>query len=423
MTSLFLEPFSGISGDMLNGLLVDLGADVELLHTELEKLGVDGFHLHVHRVAKSAIWGTDFDVHLHHGEKDTGIEGDFDHDHDHEHHHDHEHGHSHADARSYADIHELIVASQLSPFVKEKSLAVFLDIAKAEAAVHNMPVEQIHFHEIGAIDSIVDIVSFFILVESLGIDTVYSTPLTEGSGTISVAHGEMPVPVPAVMQLRKGTTIPITQDFTVKTELITPTGLALLKAMDPIFEPIPSHFTIQSVGYGFGKRDTGKFNALRGSLLKEDSSHSTTIVHHTDDRIVEITTTIDDQTPEQLAYILNRFLDAGALDVYYRSIVMKKNRPGFELTLLIQNSQLEDFSTLLFKETSTIGFRYQQVDRKVMQRRFEQIDTEFGTVTVKINQYGSITKKTLEYEDCQRIAKEMQLPIQEVYHQLQKYIY
>ena len=415
MTSLFLEPFSGISGDMLNGLLVDLGGDVTLLRSELEKLGIDGFHLHVDHIAKSAIWGTDFDVHLHHVEKDTGIEGDF----DHKHHHDHEHGHSHADARSYADIHDLIAASQLSPFVKEKSLAVFLDIAKAEAAVHNMPVEQIHFHEIGAIDSIVDIVSFFILVESLGIDTVYSTPLTEGSGTISVAHGEMPVPVPAVIQLRKGITIPITQDFTVKTELITPTGLALLKALDPIFEPIPS----QSVGYGFGKRDTGKFNALRGSLLKEDASHSTTNVHHTDDYIVEITTTIDDQTPEQLAYILNRFLDAGALDVYYRSIVMKKNRPGFELTLLIQNTQLEDFSTLLFKETSTIGFRYQQIDRKVMQRRFEQIDTEFGTVTVKINQYGSITKKTLEYEDCQRIAKKMQLPIQEVYNQLQKYIY
>ena len=419
MTSLFLEPFSGISGDMLNGLLVDLGGDVTLLRSELEKLGIDGFHLHVDHIAKSAIWGTDFDVHLHHVEKDTGIEGDF----DHKHHHDHEHGHSHADARSYADIHDLIAASQLSPFVKEKSLAVFLDIAKAEAAVHNMPVEQIHFHEIGAIDSIVDIVSFFILVESLGIDTVYSTPLTEGSGTISVAHGEMPVPVPAVIQLRKETTIPITQDFTVKTELITPTGLALLKALDPIFEPIPSHFAIQSVGYGFGKRDTGKFNALRGSLLKEDASHSTTNVHHTDDYIVEITTTIDDQTPEQLAYILNRFLDAGALDVYYRSIVMKKNRPGFELTLLIQNTQLEDFSTLLFKETSTIGFRYQQIDRKVMQRRFEQIDTEFGTVTVKINQYGSITKKTLEYEDCQRIAKKMQLPIQEVYNQLQKYIY
>ncbi|QWL83800.1 LarC1 [Streptococcus sp. ZB199] len=166
----------------------------------------------------------------------------------------------------------------------------------------------------------------------------------------------MPVPVPAVMQLRKETTIPITQDFTVKTELITPTGLALLKAMDPIFEPIPSHFAIQSVGYGFGKRDTGKFNALRGSLLMEDSSHSTTIVHHTDDRIVEITTTIDDQTPEQLAYILNRFLDAGALDIYYRSIVMKKNRPGFELTLLIQTSQLEDFQPSCSKKPVPLVF-------------------------------------------------------------------
>ena len=152
--------------------------------------------------------------------------------------------------------------------------------------------------------------------------------------------------------------------------------------MDPIFEPIHPTLPSKRVGYGFGKRDTGKFKCLRGSLLMEDSSHSTTIVHHTDDRIVEITTTIDDQTPEQLAYILNRILDAGALDIYYRSIVMKKNRPGLSNTF-DQTSQLEDFSTLLFKETSTIGFRYQQVDRKVMQRRFEQIDTEFGTVTVK----------------------------------------
>ena len=156
--------------------------------------------------------------------------------------------------------------------------------------------------------------------------------------------------------------------------------------------------------------------------MKEDTSHSTTVVHRTEDQIIEITTTIDDQTPEQLGYIIHRFLDAGALDVYYRSVVMKKNRPGFELILLIQGSQLEDFSALLFKETSTIGFRYQQVDRKVMQRRFEQIDTEFGPVTVKLTS-TDLPLKTLEYEDCQRIATEMQLPIQEVYHQLQKYIY
>ena len=468
MSTLFLEPFSGLSGDMLNALLLDLGADRKHLEEALKTISLDGYHLHVDRIAKSSIWGTDFDVHMEHGEKDHGIAGDFDHhhhehDHDHhehehthehahshtheehththehthehshshDHHHEHEHthdGHSHehthshhhhhGEVRGLKEIETIILSSGVSDFVKEKSLEVFRDIAQAEANVHQMPVEEIHFHEVGATDSIIDIMSFFILWETLDIDAVYSTAVTEGSGTITVAHGVMPVPVPAVMQLRLGTSIPFSQDFDIHTELVTPTGLALFKAIRPVFAQ-PSNLTATKVGYGFGKRDTGKFNALRGTLL-EKTTHSHQVVTSHNDAIIQIDTTIDDQSGEELGYIMSLLLEEGALDVHYTSVYTKKNRPATHLTLLIQEGDLERFTAILFEQTSTIGFRYQNVQRKVMTRTFEAKQTSLGVVKVKKNQYGTVTKSTLEYEDCARIAKETGLSIQAVYQQLTK---
>lgn len=422
MTHLFLEPLSGISGDMLNGLLIDLGASSDYLQQELKKLAVDGYHLHIHKIAKSSIYGIDFDVHLEHGEKDQGVHGDFSHDHDHhhEHHHEHGHHHHHDDVRGLQEIIEIFENSTVSDFVKEKSMEVFRDIARAESAVHQVPIEHIHFHEVGAIDSIVDIASFFILYENLGITKVYSAPLVEGSGTIKVAHGVMPVPVPAVMQLRKGTSILIHQDFDIKTELITPTGIALLKAIHPDFT-IPENLEITSVGYGFGKRDTGKFNALRGSLC-QPTTHSFKEVHQLDDDIYQIDTTIDDQTPEQMGYLMNFLYEKGALDVTYFSVLAKKNRPAIHVTLLIFLTQLEEFTNILFEQTSTIGFRYQKISRKVMQRTFQEVETSLGTIRVKQNTYQNISKTTLEYEDCARLAKEHQLPIGKVYQLLEKEI-
>ena len=477
MSTLFLEPFSGLSGDMLNALLLDLGADRKHLEEALKTISLDGYHLHVDRIAKSSIWGTDFDVHMEHGEKDHGIAGDFDHhhhehEHGHEHHH-HEHEHEHTHAHSHAheehthahthshehthehshshdhdhhshehthdghshehthshhhhhgeirglkEIETIILSSGVSDFVKEKSLEVFRDIAQAEANVHQMPVEEIHFHEVGATDSIIDIMSFFILWETLDIDAVYSTAVTEGSGTITVAHGVMPVPVPAVMQLRLGTAIPFLQDFDIHTELVTPTGLALFKAIRPVFAQ-PSNLTATKVGYGFGKRDTGKFNALRGTLL-EKSSLSHQVVTSNNDEIIQIDTTIDDQSGEELGYIMSLLLEEGALDVHYTPVYTKKNRPATHLTLLIQEGDLERFTAILFEQTSTIGFRYQNVQRKVMSRTFETQQTSLGAVKVKKNQYGTFTKSTLEYEDCARIAKETGLSIQAVYQQLTK---
>ena len=461
MSTLYLEPFSGLSGDMLNALLLDLGADRKHLEEALKTISLDGYHLHLDRIAKSSIWGTDFDVHMEHGEKDHGIAGDFDHhhhdhDHDHEHHHNHEHEHTHAhshtheehthehshehdhehthdghshehthshhhhhgEVRGLKEIETIILSSGVSDFVKEKSLEVFRDIAQAEANVHQMPVEEIHFHEVGATDSIIDIMSFFILWETLDIDAVYSTAVTEGSGTITVAHGVMPVPVPAVMQLRLGTSIPFSQDFDIHTELVTPTGLALFKAIRPVFAQ-PSNLTATKVGYGFGKRDTGKFNALRGTLL-EKSSLSHQVVTSNNDEIIQIDTTIDDQSGEELGYIMSLLLEEGALDVHYTSVYTKKNRPATHLTLLIQEGDLERFTAILFEQTSTIGFRYQTVQRKVMTRTFETQQTSLGAVKVKKNQYGTFTKSTLEYEDCARIAKETGLSIQAVYQQLTK---
>ena len=460
MSTLFLEPFSGLSGDMLNALLLDLGADRKHLEEALKTISLDGYHLHVDRIAKSSIWGTDFDVHMEHGEKDHGIAGDFDHHHhDHDHHHEHEHTHEHAhshtheehthahthmhehshdhhhehdhthehthshhhhhgEVRGLKEIETIILSSGVSDFVKEKSLEVFRDIAQAEANVHQMPVEEIHFHEVGATDSIIDIMSFFILWETLDIDAVYSTAVTEGSGTITVAHGVMPVPVPAVMQLRLGTSIPFSQDFDIHTELVTPTGLALFKAIHPVFAQ-PSNLTATKVGYGFGKRDTGKFNALRGTLL-EKTTHSHQVVTSHNDAIIQIDTTIDDQSGEELGYIMSLLLEEGALDVHYTPVYTKKNRPATHLTLLIQEGDLERFTAILFEQTSTIGFRYQNVQRKVMTRTFETRQTSLGAVKVKKNQYGTVTKSTLEYEDCARIAKETGLSIQAVYQQLTK---
>ena len=463
MSTLFLEPFSGLSGDMLNALLLDLGADRKHLEEALKTISLDGYHLHVDRIAKSSIWGTDFDVHMEHGEKDHGIAGDFDHHHhDHDHHHEHEHEHHHhehahshthaehthahthmhehshdhhhehdhthehthshhhhhGEVRGLKEIETIILSSGVSDFVKEKSLEVFRDIAQAEANVHQMPVEEIHFHEVGATDSIIDIMSFFILWETLDIDAVYSTAVTEGSGTITVAHGVMPVPVPAVMQLRLGTSIPFSQDFDIHTELVTPTGLALFKAIHPVFAQ-PSNLTATKVGYGFGKRDTGKFNALRGTLL-EKSSLSHQVVTSNNDEIIQIDTTIDDQSGEELGYVMSLLLEEGALDVHYTPVYTKKNRPATHLTLLIQEGDLERFTAILFEQTSTIGFRYQNVQRKVMTRTFETQQTSLGEVKVKKNQYGTFTKSTLEYEDCARIAHETGLSIQAVYQQLTK---
>ncbi|MFL2028901.1 nickel pincer cofactor biosynthesis protein LarC [Loigolactobacillus zhaoyuanensis] len=255
MRTLYLDAFSGISGDMFIGALLDLGVDFEQFKQELAKLGVTGYTLSQKREAKSSIYGTNFDVILPH-EKDHG----FVEDHHHAHHH---HG------RHLQEILDLISHSELSAWVKEKSSAVFNEIAQAEAVVHHMPLTEVHFHEVGALDSIVDIVGCCIALELLQVDRVECSALADGSGFIQVAHGQMPVPVPAVMQMRVGTEIPIKARPEVHTELITPTGMGLVKVLVDDFGSLPETMTPLKIGYGFGKRDTGGFNALRTVLFEK----------------------------------------------------------------------------------------------------------------------------------------------------------
>lgn len=284
MRTLYLDAFSGISGDMFLGAMLDLGLDFDQLKTELAKLHVHGYELTRERLAKSSIYGTSFDVqvaggkdhgfvehtheHHHHSDEDEVHQHTHDeHGHDH---HDHDgHHHHHGEARHLTDILQLIDASDLSDHVKAHATAIFTEIAKAEATVHHMPLADVHFHEVGALDSIVDIVGCCVALELMDIDEVLSSPLTDGSGFINVAHGQMPVPVPAVMQMRVGSRIPIQQRLDIHTELITPTGMGIVKTLVQDFGPLPEDATPLKIGYGFGKRETGGFNALRAVLFEK----------------------------------------------------------------------------------------------------------------------------------------------------------
>lgn len=283
MRTLYLDAFSGISGDMFLGAMLDLGLDFEQLKAELEKLHVKGYSLTRERLAKSSIYGTSFDVQVaggkdhgfvehHHAADHHHADDAADHathaDHDH---HDHQdgHHHHHGAARHLSDILDLIHASDLSDNVKTHAEAIFTEIARAEATVHHMPLADVHFHEVGALDSIVDIVGCCVALELMDIDEVQASPLTDGSGFINVAHGQMPVPVPAVMQMRVGSRVPIQQRLDIHTELITPTGMGIVKTMVKDFGPLPENATPLKVGYGFGQRDTGGFNALRAVLFEK----------------------------------------------------------------------------------------------------------------------------------------------------------
>lgn len=265
MKTLYLDAFSGISGDMLIGALLDLGIDFEQFKAEIAKLNVTGYQLHAERIAKSSIYGTNFDVQLTDTPKDVGFV-------EHHHHHDHttagQH-HHHQNARHLSDILTLIEQSELSVTVKQHAKQVFQEIAQAEAVVHQVPVADIHFHEVGALDSIIDIVGAFVALELLGVEQVTASALTDGSGFIEVAHGKMPVPVPAVMQMRVGSAIPIKQDTSIQTELITPTGMGIVKTIVQQFTTIPNDQPINRVGYGFGKRETHQLNALRVLLYEK----------------------------------------------------------------------------------------------------------------------------------------------------------
>lgn len=423
MRVLYFDCFSGISGDMTLGALLDLGIDGELFKSELNKLNLEGYDIVIGKRMRNGIVGTDVQV-IVEGESNadqTGADWDKSHnsyDHSHDNHaHDH-HCHDHSQHYSYAghkqpernleSIEIIIDSSSLNKKVKDFSKKVFREIAAAEAKVHNKDVGSIYFHEVGAVDSIIDIVGTAICIDLLGVERIFSSPLHDGKGFIQCQHGLLPVPVPAVMEMLSGSNIPlITED--VNTELVTPTGMALIKCMASSFGKMPA-VTIDRIGYGMGKRETGGFNALRvvmGSLFEEDRLM---------EEIAVFETNIDDMSPEIMGFAMEKLLENGALDVFYTPIYMKKSRPAVMLTVLAKKEDEEKIIDILFRETSTLGVRRNIIKRQCMDREIVKVDTRFGEVRVKVASKGDIKKLAPEYEDCKEIARRTGEPLKSIYH-------
>ncbi|MDF2987617.1 MAG: hypothetical protein K0R50_3127 [Eubacterium sp.] len=433
MRVLYFDCFSGISGDMTLGALLDLGLDHDAFLKELDKLNVDGYSIEIKKVVKNGITGTDVNVILHsdhnhddhhHSQQDTHEQHEHSHHHDHGHsqeEHPHDHSHSHDDHQhdhhhSHDDHHhghehshqERNLADSLKPGVKAMSTRIFREIARAEAKVHGKDIKEVHFHEVGAIDSIVDIIGACICIDMLGVERIYASELHEGKGFVRCAHGLLPVPVPAVMEMLCNSKIPlITED--IPFELVTPTGIGILKMTCSSFGKMPP-MSIEKSGYGMGKRETGRFNALRavvGSLYEQDFVPN--------DEISILETNIDNMSPEILGYTMEKLMDNGALDVYYTPIYMKKSRPSVMLTVLAKCEDEKKFSNLIFRETSTLGIRVTRTARYCMNRELVKVNTVYGDVRVKIASIGDIHKFAPEYEDCKSIAVKTGLPITKVY--------
>ena len=376
----YFDCFSGASGDMLLGCLVDAGLDLAELEASLARLPVSGYRLAAEPTTRHGLSGTQLHVIVEPGERP---------------------------ARTLPAIEGIIGGSDLPERVRERSLAVFRRLARAEAAVHGTTIDQVHFHEIGAVDSLVDIVGFVWALERLGIEAVHCSPLTLGGGTVHTEHGRLPAPAPATLALLAEVNAPIVPG-PAQTELLTPTGAALLTEF-ATFERPP--MTIRAVGYGFGTKEFDWPNALRvwlgESLSKASSGES--------DQVVELGCNLDDASGELLGYTMERLLSAGALDVWFTPIQMKKNRPATKLSVLCQPQDAAGLADLLLRETPTLGVRQQVVSRAKAGREMRQVETPWGSIRVKLKIMGGlVVAASPEYDDCARLAAAAGVPLQKV---------
>lgn len=429
MKTLYLDIFSGISGDMFLGALLDLGVDFHRLEHDLEKLGLDGYHLHVSKQQRAHIAGTKFDVHLeddHHHDESKHDEHEHAHEHGHHHAHGHEHHHhdeasaheqgqchEHEHSRTFADIEQLILRSPLSDWVKQKSIAIFRRVAVAEGKIHGKPPEQVHFHEVGAVDSIIDIVGACLALELLGRPRLLAAPVVEGTGWVKCAHGRFPVPTPATLEILGARGVPVSQ-CDEPNELVTPTGAALLAELVESFGPMRD-LTPQRVGYGLGMRENKtRPNVLRAVLCETVASAS---AHDWEtDTVAVLQTNLDDANAEVLGAFAEKALAAGALDVFHTPVQMKKNRPGVLLTLLCAEADADKFAELVLKETTAFGVRRHLAERRKLRREFVTVKTPFGDVTVKLGKLdGQVVQAAPEYESCKRVAEQANVPLKQVY--------
>ena len=406
--TLYLDCFSGAAGDMFVGALVDLGLPLEDLRAALGSLPADLGGISATRVLRAGISATKFQAgvhpHDHTHSHDPLHPHDHVHPHDHAHPHDpvHPHDHSH---RSLREISALIGRSALSASAQARAVHLFERLAEAEAAIHEMPVERVHLHEVGAVDSIVDIVGAVYGLEQLRVDRVVCSPLNVGGGTVTCAHGVYPVPAPATARLLCG--VPVYAGA-VQMELVTPTGALLVTDYADSFGPLPP-LTVSKIGYGAGDRDPkGHPNVLR--MIVGESAGA--VQSH---RVVEIVCEIDDMNPQLFGPLMERLHAAGALDVFYAAVQMKKNRPGTLVTVLARPEDREKLSSILFAETTTIGVRYQDMLRECLDRELATVETPLGPVTFKVaRRAGRVLNAAPEFDDCARIAAERSLPVKTV---------
>lgn len=414
MKILYFDCFAGISGDMTLGALVDLGVDPNYLINELKKLPMSNeFELKIYKSQKMGITGTKVDVilyeneHLnHYNHNNNNIH------HEHHEHHNHQEHHEHHEHRNLFTIQSIINNSSLNQNVKDLSNKIFIEVAIAEAKVHNKPVNEVHFHEVGSVDSIVDIVGAAICIDKLGVDKIMSSTVELGGGFVKCAHGVIPVPAPATIQILKNVPVHLGR---VNSETTTPTGAAILKANVELFKD-ELDFAITKIGYGLGTKDFSIPNILRVYIGETNTNHEEVQI------IIE--TNLDDMNPEFFEHVESLLFKAGARDVYKTNIIMKKSRPGIMLSVLTDKESLSDIEKILYLETTTLGIRSYEVTKKELKREYEKLLTPFGEMTIKKGYLnGKLVKTKFEYEECKRIAKEHQLPIKEVYNRLERLLH
>ena len=403
----YFDCFSGISGDMTLGALVDAGVPPEMLREGLSTLKLDAeFSLHFEKAKKHSITGTKAIVEVHPAHTSHADS-----------HHEHGHHHEHGPARHLSDIFKLLDDSGLDPEIRDTAKRVFDRLAEAEAKVHNMDKADVHLHEVSGIDSIVDIVGSVIGLTYLDVDAVYASPLSLGRGFVQCAHGRMPVPVPGTMELLKG--LPIHQTDIPK-ELVTPTGAALITTLSQEFGAMP-HMRLDRVGYGAGTRDLEQRpNLLRLCLGEKISSGGLQTTHHhaETDSVDIIETNVDDMSPEITGYVTSQLFEDGALDVFLTPIFMKKNRPATQITVLCPTTHRDKLIERLLTETTTFGVRLSSANRVKLRRNFIYVKTRWGTVRAKRGYLNDILIKTVpEYEDCKRLAEQNNVPLRQVYAQ------
>jgi pyridinium-3,5-bisthiocarboxylic acid mononucleotide nickel chelatase len=446
----YLDCFSGISGDMFLGALMDAGVPARVLEETVAALDI-GARLEISRVDRSGISATKVDVYCH-GEKELPREEywaqqahkheleyekrheqEHDHERGHSHRHDHEavavkaaeppagvpgpHGHeSHSHGRGLTEIKQIISRAEISSTAKKTAIAIFESLGAVEAKVHNRDVGTIHFHEVGAIDAMVDIVCAAVGAEALGVDEIVCSPLNVGGGTVKCAHGTFPVPAPATLELLKDAPV---YSSGMQVELVTPTGAAIVKNLARRFAPFPA-MKIEKIGYGAGTRDfAGHANVVRitvGEALASAADAANRVSADVSSEIISVLeANLDDLNPQVFGYVMDRLLAEGALDVFGQPGQMKKNRPGMVLTVLCTPENSAKLTQLIFSETTTLGVRQRQESRQVLGRRWVNVSTRWGEVRMKVaSMNGTVTNYAPEYEDCKRIAAEQHVPLKEV---------